>query len=816
MEDIELNGWTPIPFVARSFDGNNKKIKINSFNLDARPTSIGLFSTVETDCVLKNINLVLPTDGAGYTAGLSVDLTRYTSMGAEIIVGTLAGQNYGIITNCAVVNENQFNANGNVDYDKTTFDKTTGRGGAKIEVFVGNENLSVRLGGLVGENGVRNGRAGVISNSRVMVDVAVSSYYDQSNTTNEINVNNLTVAGFAATNNGTIVSSYFRDANILNNAKPKAGGTNITAGFVGNNTRSAATGGIAVNIEPTIKASYVMGVASDLHLTEKYVLYGEVMSANGDVGGFVYNNGGLVEDCFISIRITMANAAAAFVYSNAATGVVRNSVANNPLSYAGHYSAFDYLNANNAGIDNCIYVGQRGFADTHERLENLTAAEMLADDAAALATNYAGFSIDKYRADEDPLTVWEITSDGPRPVTADQIAVSVRIVEPLFDNYGRSIINYAPEYSLGSKINPVLITSGDQFNRYIYQGSDAYMQDEDTNTTTDYERNVYQGHMRLVNNISLKNGTELTSLRGVLHTYKTIFKGTLDGNGLSINDISFYTTGTGLRSAGLFSRLEYSTVKNVTLGFTQDGTSAYSIGATTTTYVGGLAGVSVNSNIVDVTLVNRVASNTTIWGRNVVGGLVGMAVVFDTEDAAYNTRIQNIRSAVPVRADLRSGTNYIYNPFESADSYLSLDYTNTGIAGGIIGMITSDPGAFKTRDTDGAYADMDILQKDVNGNVLYGGLFASARGVNVSNIVNHNGASLSVRGEVIGGLVGVVGEDIALERIKYTQSASITLQGKYFVGGLVGANFGTVQNNSSIEITAAPDESCFRRCKRQF
>lgn len=838
MEDLVLDNWTPVPFIAASLDGNSKKITINSFKLaDANgnplmPQDIGMFSTIglnvsgnllATTCVLKNINIALPN----VSESLDIALSNFnynssvTGNRAIIRVGLLAGRNAGVITNCAVVNQQQFvreflGANFGfanvVDYDKTTFNKSTRTGAQQLNVLIGNRNLDVRVGGLVGENLAR----GVISNSRVMIDVVVAPYYDQGSAT-ELDVSDLNLAGFVAENYGTIVSSFYRDGNIINTVRARDAGRNLTSGFVGVNHQGSH-----------VSASYVMGVSSDFDNRpgrRGTVMYGEMSSTYSTVAGFVQINSGTVEDCYVNIIIERASAASGFVMQN--MGPIKNCFVNNVRQMVGgayriglYYAFAESSTSSSDGVGNianCVYVFGTSGTGNSRNFNRTEMATSIDEFNMHLISFFDDFSINSYTNDEEIITVWKMQSytdefgnplfDAPELVSANTIAKSVRILEPRSNAQLYNIYSYVSNSALGignlgSKDNPVLITNGRQLNDYMYMHSGAQMRDALAGAV-DYELNVYDNHMRLVNNIDLRrraSGGDLGDAGRGLMTYSTTFKGaTFDGNGLNINGISFAATAAtdrGLRSVGLFSKLEYATVKNLNLDFVPIAANMQiSVEASNATYVGGLAGVSINSNISDVTVTGLRTS--LIQGQSVVGGVVGMVVAFDTENETNANVIYNVNSNVPVKAIAREGTPIMNLIFESADEYIQHRYQDISVAGGLFGVVTSSPQAHTWMPPASGEPQRDLLRKDINGKIPTT-MKAQKIDAHVQKIGNYGEQYIAVTGEVIGGLIGVIDTGIVINQANLnglTNPDSSRFTGKFFVGGIVGANLGTLRSS---------------------
>jgi len=819
MEDLILHDWIPMPFVAASLDGNSKKITIAKFKEDELGQDIGLFSTVGivggsplgNACVLKNLNVALPASSLGITLD-----NRYSERtnAVDVSVGLLAGRNGGIITNCAVVNNAQFKTvsidDGKiaqlVNYDKTTFNVATNTGAQQFNISLGSPFLNVRIGGLVAENIF----GGVISNSNVMVDIEARKVY-----TNDVHgAATLNLSGFVAENSGTIVSCFFRDSNIINSVGTS--GENRTSGFVGFN-RSGAI----------ISGCYVMGVANPIYLNKGpgnigTVQYGTLSSVS-NVAGFAAANAGTINNCFVNIRIISSGGGgivSGFVLTNSSS--ITNCFVNNPglpLLAVNTYAGF--ASTNSGTIENCIFVfgeggtsgrGFGGISGPGTGINSLNEGVEMQSLATYTARN---FSIDKYEPNEEVITVWKMTDYGgfsmPQLVTANRVTESIRILEPKTTPNALNMYSYVSSYRfegnetsiyVGSERNPVLITNGQQFNDIIYVHSGAEAQDSGVWSDIDYERNVYDKHIRLVNNLNMRG--DISDAKSVM-TYRAIFAGELDGNGLRINYISLNPTeisgavDNGLRSIGLFSKLEYATVKNVTLHFDRYGVSDSSIGTTAANYVGGLAGASINSNISDVTLLS-VSNLYGIQGRSIVGGLVGMAVMFDIPGEYESTsKIQNIRSGVPVRAAWGQNSVVPYQIFESADQYINFDYYEIAVAGGVIGMVTGLPRVDYWRKTVGSLVEnteLDILRNDqyqTSRSNITTPKNMSSHVRNIGNIVN----SYSVAGEIVGGLVGVIDSGIIVDSANLVVPAgnSAGLFGKYYIGGLVGVNMGILHDS---------------------
>lgn len=222
--DIVLNQYKPISTEITSLDGNGYVITIGSFDTSVETDEegnvttstatldLGLFSTVSDATILKNIVLEVVPLGAPYvveetsnnsTQDLLIDATNYES----INFGFIAATNNGIITNAQVVNDRLANEirrerenmldeyYDDAEYTKKTYSDVPNRSISVVKVATKADITTANIGGLVATNN------GYISNSRV-----------ENITLNGVGY----VAGVAVRNSGTISSTYYKGANLLN------------------------------------------------------------------------------------------------------------------------------------------------------------------------------------------------------------------------------------------------------------------------------------------------------------------------------------------------------------------------------------------------------------------------------------------------------------------------------------------------------------------------------------------------------------------------------------------------------------------------
>jgi len=920
MEDIYLSKigelsdgrWKPVDFPTNtSLDGNNFRIFFDSagFDLDDTPTNIGMFTSIPNTSVVKNLQIVFKRGTTSDTVTtLEIDLSEYGE--TEVSIGMIAGSNEGIITNCAVLSEWQFDYNnttklinpttgtyftsvlpfnkdgylfddnyfyklgldddGNVavvqvyntlgfnveknpttnQYDQVIYDAyrnvkdwispdrsrvaryedyspiiwkekvetTTGTktyleslSPAKLYVSGTNDALTVVLGGLVGSNGY------MVTNSRVLIDVELygPEVKTGAGAIDEVSVSASIVGGVVGLNTGMITSSFFRDASVINNSNANTidGRVSLLGGFVGQNTG-------------TIQQSYAMGASTNRSGNLNYIsTAGAVKTIRNSLGGFVHLNSGTIKDCLVNMviwKMGTEGAAGGFVYQNESTGVISNCVENNNITLQSSatldfYAPFVYQNGttalvvNTTNLSNLIYAGNAesisisdDWNGTLKRLsDNNTSTNKFSS-----VRNYEGFSIG---SDDDDWeissknTIWVMTSVGPILREANEIAVSYR-------KYTWDSSPYL--YNPGTAKNPYLVWSEDLFNEYIYSATaQATTADKDTTKTlTDIESSRQGNHIRLVDNITMT---------GIKDTYKIIYTGTFEGNGLSMTGISLDTVTNDLATMGLFGKTEFATIRNV--NFEIAGINS------TARYVGGIAGIAINTNFVDVS----VTGSGVIKGANIVGGFVGLNVVYDSSVENYN-----LYSSVSVTANFHnqqtdvgadsfgSGIEYYRQTLYAKVEALNISYEQGyGTAGGVFGFITSNPNNYRVVDDNGNVTivkrefNQTIIQRNAVGEVIaeapadqtksnnseaswflkdYSGNqinddVTNGNGLYFTNTIilrNISGDIGAVSGNVAGGLIGIMDETIEMRRPSVTSLTSLT--GKYYLGGLVGINLGKI------------------------
>jgi len=694
------------------------------------------------------------------------------------------------------------------EFGNTVDKKYDAKSAAKLYVYANNDKLSVTLGGLIGTNNY------MVTNSRVLIDVEL---YGPAKSTDaghidEISVLNSTVGGFIGVNAGTITTSFFRDGSVINNANADVlkGNVSLLGGFVGHSTG-------------TIMQSYAMGCSVGREDTTNGISSaGAVRTIRNSLGAFVHLNGGTINDCMVNMVIDKSGTegeAGGFVYQNTNSGRINNCVENNNILVQGgstmdYYSPFIVINGQTKtegkvvtnNLSNLIYAGNAisaSFSDDWLKpgiLTNLAGSS----EGFNNIENYSSFSMGSGKENTADCvsaknTVWEMTSIGPKLRAANDIAISYR-------KYAWNSSPYL--YNPGTEKNPYVIWTAEQFNDYIY-GASPYATNADEGVSaekalTNIEKNRQSNHIRLIDNITLN---------GIQDTYKVVYTGTFEGNGLTMKGISLDTSASDLATMGLFGKTEYATIRNINFEIGNINSIAR--------YVGGIAGIAINTSFVDV----KVTSNE-IKGANIVGGFVGLNVVNDSKVEYYNLNSSVSATAsfqrgqTDVSAEFTSGIEYVHQTLYARLKPFDSTYEQGfGTAGSIFGFITSNPNNYRTvdaatgketitarnfvktihkMDASGEYYGEPVTASSLNSEAEWflkdsAGKVINDNGVYYKNQIilrRINGAVNKISANVAGGLIGIMDETIELHNPKVTRLSGLT--GKYYLGGIVGINLGKI------------------------
>ncbi|MBR1984947.1 MAG: hypothetical protein IKA31_04315, partial [Clostridia bacterium] len=838
MNDITINKHTALSANFSSFDGNNKIITINSFNYNTDiigstgnySINLGLFNTVSNKTIIKNVIVAYPANKIE-----AMNLSGYSN----IKFGGIAAINNGIITNCDVISvtENKVSLNNYNDVDYTLNVKTA--------VTIGSSEVKTDIGGLVAVNN----STGIITNSRVGRDtVEVLKVYDNEATVVYKENYSLTapitafkvegranVGGFVATNNGTISTSFAK---------------NLQLEVVGGSTRLVKTAGFVVSNTGYVYGSYAAGWEEEEGNTEGIAdnisnnrKLGGGLYSDGFIGGFVYSNEAYIEDCYSNINVSgdlmfaakttyikqliangnstwASNAVGGFVFSSTKDGYITTSYSLSKISSdkLNTHGAFEGKIApsstytNEGTVDNCYFMLERkeDFEYDHEQ------ARMLSDDPVIdlegtesisgtnefiVKASFNNFSFDNSITDfkeyngESTGGVWAIyqsitgNNGYPELISANTIAISCRVINVTKTNNSDTntyYYTYVDGYDIGSYLNPHLVSTFEQYNNIF----------RDTIGEESFNENItakFTGNIRLINNINFHKSEKVYST-SVEFTSLVNLTSIFDGNYLAMYNIKLAdSTEEGQTSFGLFKDIYYAAVKNVTLVID-------SVYASQTYAVGGLAGVIVNSNISNVTLVASSDSTGTITGNNYVGGLAGV-VVSKHEENFYSVSDIKSNLAIVGGADTDGEISAITTSFivwerikpTSNSSGLSEINNNLRLhklpttvhyAGGIIGFADMHQVSEVADDTD---------IKDANIYNVHVGKFIPNTILSTSD-VSYN-RIVSVNTDYAGGLFGFVGAQTYVECAEFiavAENEQHFIKANEIAGGITAVNLGKI------------------------
>ncbi|MGN1208600.1 MAG: hypothetical protein ACI4TI_03930, partial [Christensenellales bacterium] len=605
-----------------------------------------------------------------------------------------------------------------------------------LSSMVGDEKSQALIGGLVGRNN------GIITNSRSELKICASKGF---------------VGGFVGENNGTISSSYYKNIIIKNLGEDE--NSSLSAGFVYSNAG-------------TIKFSFVEGdknYESDGRYLCDPILADFALTAPTSVAGFVFNNSGEIEDCYANLSITSQSYSGGFVFTN--SGMISRCYAST-------------LNEKENNIAHAPFIATKVEIDEQIMKTKIVDCFYLNINKSSVNDNLVvGLTLKQFN-DEYYLTnfifdendcVWSFLGDNKLPslVEANHIALSRRSLYKTTETPDGGIkysYIYADGLYAGSKNNPIIISNEEEFIEYFSISSKTNNQ-----------------YYRLVNNINFSDYASLS-------TYNYVFCGRLDGNGLEISNVRISAPANFEGEAfGLFAKIERykngSTpiVKNLEI-------KPLEVYANNAQFVGTLAGVVNNANVVNV---SAVGSEVIVQGRNIVGGLIGLA--------CGTSNLVNISSNVSVNSNYSSfaGTNSdgfaLFCSYVDENGNLKTNAKDVSYAGAVCGVVDTS----KTTTNNERVRNIQVLAGTKSIASFAGfafGLVCENSGVdNVSVTINSNSY---INSNYAGGFV--CGENRGYMSRSQTKTEGQILKGKLFknnckfAGGIAGFNNnGTVVNSIS-------------------
>lgn len=775
MNDLYLTDFTPIANteMIASLDGNNKIITIRNFNISSmlnnnanQTLNLALFQTVGENTTLKNLTINLYE-----LEDIIIDEEKVSNVN----VAGLFIDNYGIIYNCEVTALNLWKAyNSEVlaskgistieqeDLNKS-YKPATYSDGYGIRVYFSAENIGklkkdstiVQIAGL----GIKNFAAGRITNSRVgnttFTKVFMTSVANNQSQDYVITAEHLTllgqadIAGVVLSNEGVIASSFFSNGYITNLAV--SGTASKTAGFAIYN----AYGGI-------ITGSYVKSFKKASELNGKFYTDGGIYS-EGISAGFVYENSSEITDCYANLLLggsLSGRLVSGFVYSNTNSGNIERCYS--AATITGKLTTRMPFSGNNAKGDsmqlgkltNCYYFVTNYDSETLLEEKYSTGAYAILASLVDRDLLY-GFA---YTSDSKSLEgssidgVWRYINGEINLSSANSVAISVRY---LIENYngveGSRRFPYVNEYKYGSKNNPIIIRTADEFNRAF--GQETNLKENAYYAISQfYNKNdgTVFGNYRLVSHIDFNNVVNIASTKIASSlmalTGKSNIGGLFDGNGLTISNIEIALSEQ--ENVGLFGQVINGAVfKNANLTVKQ-------VNAGNGVNVGGVVGLVSSSSLINISLeaTNLKGENRSeINGKNVVGGIAGLV--------QGDCKLSNLSSSISVISNYRGENEYKRG---------QIDCSNLSYAGGIAGIID----IYKTAGESSVSVD-----------------YAQVNKLNVS------GESIIIEAYYVGGVIGYLGKSTKASDLRFEISGDSNFEQHISstgntAGGIVGVNFG--------------------------
>lgn len=780
LNNIELPyGFMPFAGNFKSFDGNGHTITFAG-NYDMGSLSeFGLFTSLKENSIIKNLNVC-------YKAAVGKNGEIQLKTTADVFnFGGLVAENEGSITNCYVY--------------------TSGSDYITVYSSTADVTSASYLAGMVASN------MGYITNSTVSARFN-SNYF---------------VAGFVAQNSGKIAASSFKNGSIDHATDYEQ----HVAGFVVNNTESGQ-----------IITSYVSGNQTSEEIRSKDET--SYIRTTKETAGFAYRNSGELRDCYTNISLkNTTSETAGFVYFNG--GRVKNcfslsELKNNDNSSTG-FARFDYDENVYGSFENCFYYYNNSLNINNTiAIYNYNGVARLDDNGFKnLGENFAGYS---YSSTISPNAVWfysngstseefvryiatnqttEIVGDDNKkpintlyesqPITfangrLELVSPNISVLSIRNLNYseldettGNVTYHYIDDYNTpnrGSLHNPILLYSAKNFESDMLERA----------STTKLNTNNY----RIINDI------DYSDFEGISATYKITYAGIMEGNGMSISQITMASMENNI-NGGLFGQIGYSltrigVVKNLYI-------SPRQVTFTNTTNVGVFAGSLRYGYLYDVKA-DVSGSSITLTGRNFVGGIVGLATTrYAIRDAYSNINVTAL--SLP-----RSSSNYIENSggeinysyaggiigFAGKGEVYNVKTSNiTSVMGGHVGLLFGGVG--NGANVNYAYTKIStqLLIKAYN----YGGFIAGEISGNINNVaVDGNQdiikpfAVVPKVARAVGGIAGILSGG-TISNVNMNQSFALynNQNDEYiaFAGGIVGYVYTSLNNSSSKIIQCVVD-----------
>jgi hypothetical protein len=710
LSDIVLpSDFKPITTKIGGLDGNNHRIIFSNINISSTRNnenlSFGLFAQTTEDTLLENIILYI-------NGNITINSQNFNNVVYRLLVGI----NYGQITNCAIEGENlpkvYFNLRG------TSSSSTT---------------ITNNVGALVGVN------YGNITHSRVEVGILINDETGDAGSYMPANLGGLVAVNKSG---GSIASSYVN-------------------AIVRNSTSSVfvKTGGVvAVNdFGGRIFTTYISGNYLRTNSTFADDKETAIVDSGASAGAFVYENSGVILNCYANIPMKTNGASSGFVYESKengeisycySTSLVKENDAGNS-SFVGILPDGTILDYSNGKIKNCFSLEDSTSNETYNSGIGSNAgvkglSVITKEKFKPEGKEFLSFAFSQTSDKSDGIWFWP-NADMENVFIRNGNYMSFKegrpeLVAPNIISTGTKTFNYSEyieetgitkyhylqdaNYKEGTKFNPYIIATTDDIE---------FMKEDATNFI------IGNYYYRIICDLIYETSTVSSGL------YRYSFLGNIEGNGFTIGNYVLDSS-SAMDSAGFFATIgtqsnQTGSIKNLTF-------APRYISLTNANCVGAVAGKAYSTTLVNILVDGYYynASGVVILGRNCIGGVVGLAL--------GNYNFNEISSNISVNATYRSTLND-----DNIQLFSSTNYTKSSYAGLIVGAA-------------------DSSGKLININVY--------------------GDNVSI-GEIAGLVFGFVGRNVIAEKLNITSSSKQYIKADAYGGVVAGHNEGTLKDITIVD-----------------
>ncbi len=745
-----LTDYSPLDLDLLEFDGNGHKIEIQSFApFQDQEIKAGLFKQIYENMIVKNVVLeynskeIMGNHTLGHADATTGKIDFYDFCQNEEVAFTSAS--FGGITavnNGVITNCQVF---GEIAVNASVLEQSSS----------GQYAVNLFLGGMVAENSA----TGYISNS-----TSTLSIFSQAN-----------MGGFAHSNHGKIVSCAVEEGEF--DKRTTFYGYNSNLG----NTIVVEMSGFVVSNSGDISMSYVNLTANS---SSAQIIRG-TMSAKDISSGFAYSNTGNITDAYVQISQTGTNnnTFAGFTYRSSGKIERAYSFINNGVLQDKNDVMFAPAGTKN--LKNCLefVTAQSGYDNGNENLTTLDAGHRFNQQSY----ERLGFAFGGRKNG----AVWVIESGQlPKLVsTLEKVVdnsktglIKIKEIQDTDISDGQNDIKYKLNFATyGTKENPYIIASLNDWNNYFDENLNIFM----------------NGYYRIVKDINF------STVGGNPQTSKTVFKGNIQGNNMTLDGIMLYSKQV-LSSIGLFKELQSSVDSNIENAIRNLTITATSVWASSTSAVGVLAGIVEDFALYNITIDSP---NVVMVGKNAVGGLAGIIKGdCDVDQISSNIGANSTRAST-----LSNYSIYVSKANGNKETNLNKVYY-AGAVAGIVDMFNSNKiNVNNARDITNHYLKVQNIDVASNSLVLAGDTVGVAFGFLGEKVMLKN-ANVDITGEINGSQYssGLVGENRGvIQNANVNIREDVFKKSKYALGGAVGLNLGGLVLNVTVTAFAEVSDYAF-------